>query len=43
MDSNIPSCGMGTTTVKPALTVTFVKRSPAQNGQFLALPTFFNI
>ena len=31
------------TTVKPALTVISVKRSPAHNGQFLALPTFFTI
>ena len=30
-------------TVKPALAVTSVKRSPAHNGQFLALPTFFTI
>ena len=30
-------------TVKPALTVTSVKRSPAYNGQLLALPTFFTI
>ena len=30
-------------TVKPALTVTSVKRSPAHNGQFLAFPTFFTI
>ena len=30
-------------TVKPALTVTSVKRSPAHNGQFPALPTFFTI
>ena len=30
-------------TVKPALTVTSVKRSPANNGQFLALPTLFTI
>ena len=30
-------------TVKPALMVTSVKRSPAHNGQFLALPMFFTI
>ena len=30
-------------TVKPAWTVTSVKRSPANTGQFLALPTFFTI
>ena len=30
-------------TVKPGLAVTSVKRSPAYNGQFLALPTLFTI
>ena len=32
-----------TYTVKPALTVTSVKRSPAHNDHCLALPTFFTI
>ena len=34
---------MSLDTANPALTVTSVKRSPAHNGQCLALPTFFTI
>ena len=37
------SIPLNTNTVKPALTVTTVKRSTAHNGQFLALPMFFTI
>ena len=36
-------CQVISGTVKPALTATSVKRSPAHNSQFLTLPTFFTI